>query len=89
MNPPRERTKVGQGTEALPQRWMNPLAKIQWRQAIKARKTTFELEGRKYILDYKRQKGYVLIKPEKGFWPLAWVSLERVDREDGEWIVSD
>lgn len=88
--PGRERVKVGQGTvPPEPSRWMNPLAKIKWRKIILARETTAEVEGKKFTLDYKRRKGFVLIRPIKGFAPMGWVDLDRVRREDGDWIVGD
>ena len=92
-NPAKPRMILSEGNivEGKPQRWMNPLEKIGWRKAIKARQTTHTIsDGRKFTLDYTRRKGKVLIKPADGsFVPMCWLDIERVEMEDGEWIVKD
>lgn len=89
--PGKERIKIGPGiTPPAPSTWMNPLNKIKWRKVMMERRTTHTLDdGRSFILDYKRRPGYVLIKPVKGFAPMGWFSLERIERQDGDWIVKD
>lgn len=67
--------------------FMNPLNKIKWRNAIIARKTKLTLDGRDFTLNYKRLPGKVLIKPAKGYTPMAWLDVNRVEQEAGEWIV--
>jgi hypothetical protein len=68
--------------------WMNPLNKLKWRKVIIKRMTTCTLDdGRKFTLDYDKQPGLVLIKPTTGFFPMGWINIKKVEREDGEWIV--
>lgn len=92
ISPPGTRkVRIGNHTTTPePTRWLNPLNKIKWRKAIIARQTTFMLDdNRAFTLDYKRVKGKVLIRPVKGFTPMCWLDVKRVEQQDGDWIVSD
>jgi len=84
LNPPSAPAEV---TPVL-RTWMNPLNKLKWRAAIKARKTKVTLDdGRSFTLDYDRRPGLVLIKPTTGYAPMGWFNIDHVLKGDGEWIV--
>lgn len=82
LNPPQHRVN----SEPVVQAWMNPLNKLIWRKAFKARATSVTInDGRKFTLDYTKRKGFVLVKPADGaLVPMGWFDLKRV--ASLEWI---
>lgn len=70
--------------------WMNPLNKLIWIKAFKAKQTLVKLPGgAEFKCDYKLKPGLVWVSPANGkdLTPCGWFDLEVVTKKS--WIESD
>jgi hypothetical protein len=66
--------------------WMNPLNRIVWFKAFKAKQQEVQIsDGRQFRVDYSRQPGKIWIEPiGSSLVPCGWFDAKRVS--DKTWL---
>lgn len=56
----------------------DPLTVMDLQDAVRARKKTVILQGRKFLLKYDKKNKTVYYSPEEGFAPAGYLEIERL-----------